>query len=376
MHREQTHTATQRLRRPHCTKYSYILTSNLSNQDSYYTGIKIARPDHTTTGAMDNQGSLTKTGLLYEGNYQEWVDRLLVMLENLGVDSERPDRLGTGVPIITFVRSLVIPRLLLIVPQPTSVMHNSWSQYLLPRLKIAAKPFRLMQLPVDVRTRIWRFAIASQQGPKKYTITADSPFGIKRIHPVTRVSREVRAETLALAWSDVRVEFKPPVGPIRLYTGEQFSSRYARRFHQLDDFERSNRVSRIHPVYASFNIHEKGQTRNRTFLELTISRSLSNKWEILLKESDNATRLAPSTMRGIRTHLDTASRLFSSSYSSTPLIMMVLFGAPSLWEQSNLECEWKPTKPTFTEKPRLADGFDFRSFGDAYMTVLREVIYD
>jgi hypothetical protein len=54
---------------------------------------------------MDSQGSLTKSGLLYEGNYQEWEDRLWVMLEHHGVDSDRPDRLATGVPIIVFVRS-------------------------------------------------------------------------------------------------------------------------------------------------------------------------------------------------------------------------------------------------------------------------------
>jgi hypothetical protein len=312
---------------------------------------------------MDHQGSLTKSGLLYEGNYQEWVDRLLVMLEHLGVDSSQSGRLENGVAIPTLIKSLVIPRLLLINSEQSRKVHiSSWRENLLPRLKLAAVPFRLMQLPVDVRTRIWRFVIASQQGPINYAITADSPFGRERIHSVTRVSREVRAETLALAWSDVRLEFKPSVGAIRLYTGEQFSSRYARRFHQLDDFERSNRVSRVHPVHASFNIHEKRQTRSCRFLELTISRSVSKKWEILLEESDDATRLAPSTMRRIQTHLDAASHLFSSSYSSTPLVMMALLGTPSLWEQSNLECEWKPTKPTSRKKPRPADGFNLETY--------------
>jgi hypothetical protein len=226
------------------------------------------------------------------------------------------------------------------MPQPTSVMHNSWSQLLLPRLKLAAEPFKLMKLPVNLRTRIWKFAIVSHQGPIRYTITADPPFGDERPHPITRVSRELRAETLALAWSDVRLEFKPSVVTLRLYKGEQFSSRYSRRFHQLDDFERSNKFSRVHPVYASFHIHEKRQSRSRRFLVLTISRSSSNRWEISLEESGDGIRLAPSTMRRIKTHLDVASHLFSSNCSSTPLVTMALLGTPSLWEQSNLECEW------------------------------------
>jgi hypothetical protein len=326
---------------------------------------------------MDSQCRLTKSGLLYEGNYQEREDRLWVMLEHLGVDSDRPDRLATGVPIIAFVSSLVIPRLLVIMPQPTSVMHNSWSQFLLPRMKLAAEPFKLMKLPVNLRTRIWKFAIVSQQGPIRHTITADSPFGDERLHLITRVSRELRAETLALAWSDVRLEFKPSVVTLRLYKGEQFSSRYSRRFHQLDDFERLNGVSRVHPVYASFHIHEKRQSRSRSFLVLTISRSSSIKWEISLKESGEASRLAPSTMRRIQTHLDVASHLFSSSCSSTPLVIMALLGAPSLWGQSNLECEWKPTKPISRKKPRPADG-DSPQMNSlhGYTAVLHELFND
>jgi hypothetical protein len=322
---------------------------------------------------MEEQGELTKSGLLYEGNYQEWEERLWVMLELLGADRDRPDELETGVAIIAFVKSLVIPRLLLIIPQPTSVTHNSWSQFLLPRLKFAAEPFRLMQLPINVRARIWELALASQQGPIRYTITADSPFGDDRLHPLTRVSRELRAETLALAWSDVRLEFKPSVGAIRLYKDEHFSSRYASRFHQLDAFERSNRVSRILPVHASFPIYEKRQAGSRKILKLTISRSSLEKWNVSLEKSGDAHRLAPSAMRKIQTHLDLASRLSSSSRSSTPLVMMALLGAPSLWEQSNLECEWKPTKPTFRKKPRPADGDDLP---DGFKAVLREVFGD
>jgi hypothetical protein len=193
---------------------------------------------------MDDQGELTKSGLLYEGNYQEWEDRLMIMLKLLGADSDSPNRLSNGVAIVTLIQSLVIPRLLLIAPSPDpAVPVSHWRERLLPRLKHAAEPFRLMGLPVSVRTRIWKFATASRQGPTKYSITADSPFGDERIHPVTRVSREVRAETLALAWADVSVEFKPSSSTLRLYKGDHFSSTYASRFHQLDAFERSNRVS-------------------------------------------------------------------------------------------------------------------------------------
>ena len=304
---------------------------------------------------MEGQDKLTKSGLLYEGNYQEWDDRLRAMLELLGANFHpRRRALEDGTPITTFIRSLVIPRLLLTLPQSFSLMHQP--RQLLRYLELAAKPFRLMQLPVSVRTRIWQFTIASQQGPIRYSITADSPFGNERLHPVTRVSRELRAETLALAWVNARVRFRPSVSTLRCYRGERFSSRYANRFHQLDAFEQSNGISGVIPVYAVFPLFEKGRPDNCGYSMLAISRSLSNRMQFYHKQSGHTGRLVPSAMRKIESHLDLASRVFSSSRSSTAMAAMALLGAPSLWEESNLECEWEPTKPTdqTSENPEVA----------------------
>jgi hypothetical protein len=322
MHREQTHTATQRLRRPHCTKYSYILTSSLSNQDSDYTGIKIAKPDDTTTGAMDNQGSLTKSGLLYEENYQEWESRLWDMLKLLDADMDAPfGRLGNGTPISTLLESLVIPRLLLIVTQSAHMANRSqWRKHLLPGLKLAAVPFRMMGLPVDVRTRIWRFAIDSQQELTTYNITADSPFEEGRIRSVTRASGEVRAETLAISWADVIVKFEPSA--VQRYNLEQLSSTYASRFHQLETFEQSDRVSRGFSVYAFFPVSVNGRLQSRVFLTLKLFPLFSIQVKDFHPAPLHTIQLAPSALRKIQSHLDLASRLFSSSCSSTAFVVM------------------------------------------------------
>ena len=296
---------------------------------------------------MEEQGKLTRSGLLYEGNYPEWEDRLWDLLKLLEANVDDPlGRLGNGTPIITFIKTLVIPRLLVIMPQSAKTVNRpQWRKHLLPGLKFAAEPFKLMKLPADVRTRIWTFAIDSQQGLMSYSITADSPFDNERLHPVTRVSREVRAETLALAWVKVRVRFRPSVGTLRCYRGEQLSSKYANRFHQLDAFEQSNGISSGVPVFAAFPLFEKGRPDDCGYLMLAISRSSSNRIQLYPKKSGHTGRLVPSAMRKIVSHLDLASRIFSSSRSSTAMAAMALLGAPSLWEESNLECEWKPMKP-------------------------------
>jgi hypothetical protein len=360
----------------HCTKHPYILTPKLSIQDSYYTGIRIAKSDDAFAGAIDEQGKLTKTGLLYEGNYDEWESRLWDMLELLGIDSDRPGRLESGVPIAYLIKSMVIPRLLSISRERARMVHiSSWRENLLLPLKLAAKPFRLMGLPIDVRTRIWKFTIASQQGPMRYTITAESPFKKGRIHPVTRVSREVRVETLAIAWVKVRVEFKPSA--VQFYNLKQLSSRYANRFHQLGAFEQSNRVSRILPDHAFFPVFAKGRPQLGAFLMLELSLSSSIEVVILHPAPRHAIRLTPLALHKIRSHLDLASRLLGASCSSTAFVVMALLGAPSLWEQSNVECEWEPMNSTLRKKPRSADDDNPEMyFHNGYRTVLRELFND
>lgn len=188
----------------------------------------------------------------------------------------------------------------------------------------------------------------------KYSITADSPFGAKRIHPLTRVSRELRAETLALAWLDVQVESEPSASILRLYNSVQFSSRYACRFHQLDAFERSNRVSRARPTRAFFPARDKRRLQICGILFVDVSSSSSVE-VIFYSASRYSTMLDPFAMRKTQSHLGLASRLFSSSYSPTAQVVMALLRAPSLWEQSNLACKWQQTKPTSRKKPRVGD---------------------
>lgn len=222
---------------------------------------------------MDNPGRLTKTGLLYEGNYDEWESRLWDTLQFLGVDINAPfGKLENGSPVIA----------------------------------------------------------------------SDSPFGDKRIHPVTRVSREVRCETLALAWADVNVEFKPSVDTIsrRRYNDSRFGSKFANRFHQLEDFEQSNRISRALPVDATIPITDKRQTRTCEFLHLTIPPVSSDGARIDHRISDRSFQLTLSALYKIQRHLDLATRFFGSSGSSNAMVVMALLCAPSLWR--GLNCEPDP----------------------------------
>jgi hypothetical protein len=320
---------------------------------------------------MDSQGSLTKSGLLYESNYQEWEDHLRIMLKVLDADMNDPfGKLGNGIRISTLLKSLVVPRLLLVIPQLKPPAISPKWRSLLVWLEVAAKPFRLMELPISVRTRIWKFAIASQQGPIRHSITGDSPFGNKFIHPVTRVSHEIRSETLAIAWAHVRVDFEPSVRALRLYRSEQFGSRYADRFHQLDAFEQSNSFSRFLPVSAIFPIFEKGSSQACGFLMLEFSHSLPNKVKVFHEDSGRLARLAPLVRRKIESHFDLASRGFSSSRSSTALAAMSLLGAPGLWDKPNLECDTDPTKPTPIKRTRPSDGDDLLIFSVAGHTTV------
>jgi len=82
---------------------------------------------------MDDQGKLTQSGLLYEGNYLEWEHCLWVSLELLEADIDVPfGKLNNGTLIITFIGLLAIPRLLLTMSESAKTgSRPHWRKHLL-----------------------------------------------------------------------------------------------------------------------------------------------------------------------------------------------------------------------------------------------------
>lgn len=253
-----------------------------------HTAIESTLPDSVHTGTMEeeDEGKLTNSGLLYEGNYEEWKDRLHDMLELLGTDLDDLDdplaKLGNGTSVTTFIKLQVSPRLLLTMPDVGDAHSDhqpSTSSDFLERLELVATPFRLMELPIDVRTRIFSIAI-SAKGPIQYCIHGSSPFPNGRIHPLTRTSRQLRTETFLLAWSEVTAVLH--VSHRSEPLTQQLCIKLASRFHRLDAFERSNKVSRQRSATASFRVYfyHRKSLQNSGQLVLNFSHSKYDHLEI------------------------------------------------------------------------------------------------
>ncbi|KAK5111289.1 hypothetical protein LTR85_012184 [Meristemomyces frigidus] len=148
-------------------------------------------------------GSLTISGLLYEGNYEEWIVRMdAVIVPHFGhpfstkilpwlpwdearamTVAERREAISTFTrDVASIIRAHVRPGLLARLPQGD----REGNRLFLTRLEALAKPFPFLRLPADVRARIYAYVLP------RHKVRAMSKF------PIIQVSSLVRKETLPL----------------------------------------------------------------------------------------------------------------------------------------------------------------------------------
>ncbi|KAK3115626.1 hypothetical protein LTR53_004833 [Teratosphaeriaceae sp. CCFEE 6253] len=108
---------------------------------------------------MSTIGDLTKSGLLYEGNYLEWVDRVVAMLKIHGVQfavfdatREAPKYLGvswsTRMPLFA---KMITDQINPPMARRLSLAGSQDPKIMLRELRTLAKPFPLIKLPLELR---------------------------------------------------------------------------------------------------------------------------------------------------------------------------------------------------------------------------------
>lgn len=172
---------------------------------------------------LDPVGRLTKSGMLYEGNLAEWTARMNAMLashnKNPSLDhNDNNSSDSIGGQFISILRSHISPHILSRIPSSSINedlrAHNQSNQLyfhkeegssvntLSMNLANIAQPFRLMDLPPELRVMCASLAIRAR-GEVRWSIFEGA--SRRHIHPITRASRQLRVETLKMAWAQVRL---------------------------------------------------------------------------------------------------------------------------------------------------------------------------
>ncbi|KAK5732922.1 hypothetical protein LTS12_027045 [Elasticomyces elasticus] len=110
---------------------------------------------------MGTSGKLTRSGLLYEGNFTEWRDRIANLLDIHGVDSDAIpcpvyrdwNGLAKRQDTVELIATQVSPALLSRIP----TTNLQCPTRLLSSVQDMAKPFRLNDLPPELRSRVFGF---------------------------------------------------------------------------------------------------------------------------------------------------------------------------------------------------------------------------
>ncbi|KAK4499572.1 hypothetical protein PRZ48_010089 [Zasmidium cellare] len=163
--------------------------------------------------AAQPEGILTTSGLLYEGNFTEWQRRISAGFvfkgkPELAYPSIEYTDPSTGRPVynnehivwdIESPISQVSPALLSRIQSPEDLSMGQ----LYARLEALCTPFRLMDLPVAVRKRIWKQII--EEGRRDALRSRNETWVIEASHRVPAlmgVSRQLRQEVLPLYFTN------------------------------------------------------------------------------------------------------------------------------------------------------------------------------
>lgn len=199
---------------------------------------------HSHTRATVDPPGL-RPGTLYEGNFEEWFANISAALKRHGAniaDVFAPKNQGrqwafalqTGTDIKTFFTSDINPRIWQRVPK--ALLGNQRDT--LTALRNVASPFRLMDLPPELRSKVFEFSIGGCSCADAENLyfqrwhgwSCSAGIGDSRLMfsvkcckrciqltyhlakttflpPLTRTSRQLRVETLSLAWSTIDLFF-------------------------------------------------------------------------------------------------------------------------------------------------------------------------
>ncbi|KAK4922200.1 hypothetical protein LTR49_010421 [Elasticomyces elasticus] len=162
-------------------------------------------------------GRLTRSGMLYEGNWVEWEDRMFNHMEMTKAGSGKEfrvpandplglERMGLRDPMANSICKQVSPAILDRVP-PKDRGHL---ERLLHNLKALARPFRLNDLPPELRARIFQFHFGQAA---RYNICAGS-IKDKTKQPLSNlllVSRATKTESLPLFLGSAEICSRDPL---------------------------------------------------------------------------------------------------------------------------------------------------------------------
>ncbi|KAK5744117.1 hypothetical protein LTS12_023593 [Elasticomyces elasticus] len=123
--------------------------------------------------SMGTSGKLTRSGLLYEGNFTEWRDRIANLLDIHGVDIDAIpcpvyrdwSGLAKRQHTVELITTQISPALLSRIP----ATNLKCPKRLLSSVQDMAKPFRLDDLPPELRSRVFGFP------SKKFASTSKRP---------------------------------------------------------------------------------------------------------------------------------------------------------------------------------------------------------
>jgi hypothetical protein len=182
-------------------------------------GMAMAKYGHDPISIREKlpDGSLTKASMLYEGSFEEWWSHLQaiwrIQLRDMQWDDPPQSNLQrhwhTGPTSLAEIYHSVCPNLLRRVP---SAAFQSVAT-LIAALEIASQPFRLMDLPTEIRLRIFEYSSLDL----RFWVNNGCEWSHSQLPALTACSRHLRQEVLPLIGMKLEI-----TSDVNMFDGETY----------------------------------------------------------------------------------------------------------------------------------------------------------
>jgi hypothetical protein len=298
---------------------------------------------------MEPIGRLTMSGKLYEGNYVQWAHCMTAHLEEHygGVEPDYSEMSSATDPrdlVLAEVSPSILSRLPDILPTnatpdgfgrwPTLELANELVHY---HLKKVAQPFKLMDLPIELRKEVFNL-LTSSRGEIRWTLGAS--VRRRRLHFITRVSRELRAETFRPAWAKVNLCIEEYDSTFDLSVSNGY---FFQKIHQhLRPLYGSQYLANLRAVSLDLRVR-RGDCLWPTYSTFKMAFTYTPRAGLKMEIPVNAYHaLTPQSVTRLKAHIEWASRDLDDGYSQCGgALIRALTADPQLWQEGTLLCEFK-----------------------------------
>ena len=279
---------------------------------------------------MASSNDVERSGSLYGPNFVEWKERMMAILRLQDLDLhiiEGDGQSRRSGSIAYFIRMHVNPEIVKRVP----IHELSNARLLMQRLESISTSFRFLDLPAELRNEIYKFVLGDCDRHKlRDQRTVPQPKVSFGYPPITKISRQIRAEALPIFYASSVFIFDSDK------TGMQVATTLQRWMAEVA----GEQVRHLTSVSVGLEIKYSGTTHQ--VMKGEVQFTYTAKTGLRVRYPDNLTASSKTKLDELIGSTEKLAKVFGTPNDGRTMLLDII-SSPNLWKSETLRVSRKGT---------------------------------